>query len=80
MDVKRIAVNADKNEIIFLDKDKRKTLDLSRTVLGITGNIRVSIAKGSINIEPIHDIIKCEYKGGDHWTQLYHCETKRRGK
>ncbi len=78
MDVKRIAVNANKNEIVFLDKDnKRKTLDLSRTVLGVTGNVRFSTAKGSINIEPISGTMKCEDRGGDYWTQLYHCETKQ---
>ena len=80
-DIKKIAINTNRNEIIFLDKDnKRKTLDLHRTVLGVTGDIRFSTAKGGINIEPNNGIMKCEYRGGDYWTQVYHCEAKRRGK
>jgi len=77
-DIKKIAINTNRNEIIFLDKDnKRKTLDLHRTVLGVTGDIRFSTAKGGINIEPINGIMKCEYRGGDYWTQVYHCEAKQ---
>ena len=72
MNIRRISI---KDNTVNLINDKIKTLDIHRTVLGINGNLQVDIVKGSISITPFGGILKCEEKGGDYWTQIYHCET-----
>jgi len=47
-------------------------------VLGINGNLQVDTAKGVINIKPVDGLLRCESRGGDYWTQVYHCKVKEK--
>jgi len=76
MNVKRIIIK-DKDVNLIYD-DKTKTLDIQRVVLGINGNLQVDTAKGVINIKPVDGLLRCESRGGDYWTQVYHCKVKEK--